>query len=209
MAWSQTLRMRFPTITLSITCVSLIIYASTRLTGLFVYDRQSVLEGQLWRLFTAPFVHLSTSHLFWNLVVFTAAGCAIEFTGYRRFGFICIMAIVFPGVLFLGTEPELGQYAGLSAVATGATTYFCLCRAHTASRDRILWVTILVLLIVKIFVEGAIDTPIFAQIGNSPFRVLPSAHAVGVVSAAAVFLYWRQFEGDQKGSGTDKGQREQ
>jgi hypothetical protein len=50
---------------------------------------------------------------------------------------------------------------------------------------------------VKIFVEGAIDTPIFTQMGSSPFRVLPSAHVVGVVSAAAVFLYWRQFEGDQ------------
>jgi hypothetical protein len=111
-------------------------------------------------------------------------------------------------MLFLGIKPDLRQYGGLSAVATGAAAYFCLCRVQTASRDRMLWITILALLIVKIFVEGAIDTPIFTQIGSTPFRVLPSAHAVGVVSAAVVFFYLRQFEGDLKGSGTGKGQRE-
>lgn len=198
--------MRFPTITLSVICASLITYASTRLSGLFIYDRQSVLDGQLWRLFTAPFVHLSMSHLVWNLAVFTAAGCAIECTGRRRFGYVCMLAIVLPGLLFLGTKPDLGWYGGLSAVATGAAAYFCLCRVQAASRNRMVWVTILVLLIAKIFVEGAVDTPLFTRIGSTPFRVLPSAHAVGVASAVAVFFYWRQFEGDRKRSGTDKGQ---
>jgi len=75
--------MRFPVITLSVASASLITYAVPWLTDLFIYDRQHVLGGQLWRLFTAPFVHFSASHLIWNLLVFAGAGCAIEFAGYR------------------------------------------------------------------------------------------------------------------------------
>lgn len=180
--------MRLPVITLSMVSVSLITYAVPQLTDLLIYDRHHVLGGQVWRLLTGPFVHFSASHLIWNLLVFAAAGCATELAGCRRFGIMCILAIVGPGLLFLTTKPDLTQYGGLSALATGTTAFLCLCQAQQACRDRWLWLTILILLIVKIFVEGFIDVPIFAQPASVPFKVLPSAHAVGVAAAAVVFV---------------------
>jgi rhomboid family GlyGly-CTERM serine protease len=188
MAWSGTLKMRFPVITLSTVSASLITYAKPQLANLFIYDRQHVLGGQLWRLFTAPLVHFSASHLIWNLLVFVTAGCLIELAGYRRFGLVCVLTIVAPGLFFLVTKPDLAQYGGLSALATGATAYLCLYRTQQHCRDRRLWMTIFALLIVKIFVEGIIDAPIFAQSDTVPFRVLPSAHTIGIAGAVVVFV---------------------
>lgn len=194
MAWPPAVRMRFPLITLSMTGASLIIYNVPRLCEFFVYDRRDVLGGQWWRLLTAPFVHFSASHLVWNLLVLAAAGCVTELAGYRRFGFVCVLSALVPGLLFLLTNPDLARYGGLSAVATGASAYFCLCRAHQASRDRWLWYALLALVTVKIVVEGASYEPIFARPAGMPFRVLPSAHAVGLAAAAAVFVCWRRVE---------------
>lgn len=195
MAWPETLRVRFPVITLSLAVASLITYAVPQLTPFFVYDRQLVFEGQLWRLFTAPFVHFSESHLLWNLLVFVAAGYATELAGYRRFGLVCILSIVVPGLLFLTTKPDLAQYGGLSAIATGSIAYLCLWRAIQAHTGRGLWLAMFALLIMKIFVETAIDSPIFAQSVSVPFRVLPSAHIVGVVAAVVTFFSDRRKMG--------------
>jgi len=154
--------MHIPTITLSLVLAALLTYAVPPLTDLFIYDRQLVLGGQGWRLFTAPFVHFSLSHLGWNLLVLAAAGCATELSGYRRFGFLCILSPGIPGCLYLALQPDLTQYGGLSALATGATAYLCLSRAQQTCRDRGLWMVIFFLLIVKIFIEGVIDAPLFA-----------------------------------------------
>jgi hypothetical protein len=115
--------------------------------------------------------------------VIAAAGSVIELNGYRRFGFLCILSIVAPGVLFLMTKPDMSQYGGLSALAVGATAYLCLCRVQQTHRGRVLWIGILGLLVVKILVECIIDAPIFARSGSLPFRVLPSAHIVGIAAA--------------------------
>jgi hypothetical protein len=47
---------------------------------------------------------------------------------------------------------------------------------------------IFALLVVKILIEAIIDAPIFAQPSSVAFRVLPSAHIIGVAAAAAALL---------------------
>jgi len=184
--------MRFPAITLSIAAASLITYLVPGLADLFVYDRYGVLDGQVWRLVTAPLVHFSASHLFWNLLVFTVAGCVTELSGYRRFEFVCLPAVVLPGLLFLAIDPDLHRYGGLSALAIAATAYLCLCRAQQTRGGRGLWIAILALLLAKILVECVIGEPIFAQSAGVFFRNLPAAHAVGVAAAAVAFVRQRR-----------------
>ncbi len=188
MAWTGEIETRIPLITLAAVSASLIAYAAPQLADLLVYDRQHVLDGQLWRLLTAPFVHFSASHLAWNILVFAAAGCVTELAGHQRFGFVCILAIAVPGLVFLATKPDLTRYGGLSALATGTVAYLSLCQAQQARRDRWLWIALFALLPVKILVEAGIEAPIFAQASSTAFRVLPSAHAVGVAAAAVVFV---------------------
>lgn len=178
--------MRFPVITLSVAGVAVVGYWLPVLADLFVYDRRAVLDGQLWRLFTAPFVHFSASHLVYDLAVFSTAGCALELTARRRFGLMCVLATAGAGLLFLMMMPELGRYGGLSGLAFGAVAGLCLSRIQSGHGDRRIWAVIFAVLIAKIVVECFSGVPVFARIDATSLHVLPAAHAVGVAAAVIV-----------------------
>lgn len=196
---------RFPAITMAMASAALVIHAVPQLPGNCVYDRHLVLAGQWWRLFTAPFVHFSSSHLCWNLLVLVAAGTTIELAGYRRFGWVALLSITVPGVLFLASKPELARYGGLSSVAVGATAYLCLHRAARLEGGRWLWMALFAVLLGKILAESFLAAPLFARSATEAFRVLPSAHLSGLVVATLIFFSekhhrWRANE-QPKGDG--------
>jgi rhomboid family GlyGly-CTERM serine protease len=172
-------------LTLSIAGLALIAYNVPQFSELLLYNRKSIVSGELWRLLTAPLVHFSADHLFWNMVIFGAAGLAIAAAGFRCFWLVCSIATLVPGLLFLIAFPELERYGGLSGLATGAAAYFCLCRAGKSKKDRMIWVAILIIMGAKILVEAIMDAPLFAHADKIPFRVLPSAHISGYLGAVA------------------------
>ena len=184
---------RFPVVTLSVAVLAGIVYWSPSLRELLVYDREAVLGGAVWRLFTAPFVHFSASHIFWDVLVFGAAGCLIETAGCRRFWLLCAAVAILPGpLLFLFSD--LGRYGGLSGLSTGAASYLCLCRSQADGEKGKIWHAILVLILLKTAVELAVQEPLFAEADRIPFRVLPLAHIVGLLTASFLFFYDRLGE---------------
>lgn len=191
MVQPQTFRLRLPAVTLTCASVALIAYGWPDFSESLVYERQAILEGDVWRLVTAVFVHFSLSHMFWDMLVFTAAGLAVEVSGYRGFSFVCGFAAVIPGMYFLLTSPEISRYGGLSGLATGAVTYLCLCKMGGTGRDRILWLTILALVCMKTVVETVFHVPIFVVSKDIAIHVLPSVHAIGCVGAIAVYKWIR------------------
>lgn len=182
------MRLRLPTLTLSLVGMALLVYPIPSLSELLVYDRQAILAGQWWRVGTAPLVHFSFSHLGWDLLVFGAAGWAIETARYRKFWLVCAIAAVGPGLLYLLTAPQLAVYGGLSGLATGAVAYLCLCAICTGGKSSPIWLVILVLMGIKILVEAVGDEAIFVRAGGIPFRVLPLVHLVGVLGAVVARL---------------------
>ena len=42
------------------------------------YDREKILDGELWRMFTGHLVHWNGSHLIWDLLVFVACGGLLD-----------------------------------------------------------------------------------------------------------------------------------
>ena len=184
---------RFPLVTLSVAILALMVYSSSSLRELLVYDQEAVSGGAVWRLFTAPFVHFSASHIFWDALVFVAAGCLIETSGYRRFGLLCAIVAILPGpLLFLFSD--LGRYGGLSGLSTGAASYLCLCRAQATGGKGRIWHLILLLILLKTGVEMAVQDPLFAKADRIPFRVLPLAHIVGLLTACFLFFHARLGE---------------
>lgn len=166
-----------------IVVISIITYRSPLLASLFVYDRQAILSGELWRLCTAPLVHFSFSHIFWDIVIFSAAGLAIEVAGFQCFWLVCVFATIIPGFLFLLACPEIELYGGLSGLATGAAVYFALCSLKQPKKNSMLWLGILAFISIKIFIETVTGTSLFAQAGDAPFRVLPTVHIWGYFGA--------------------------
>jgi rhomboid family GlyGly-CTERM serine protease len=189
------LKFRLPLLTCLMVGVSLLVYLYPFLTDALVYDRQAVLSGGWWRLFTAPLVHFSVSHLGWNLLVFGVAGWAVQRAGYRYFWLVCALACGLPGPIYLLTAPELAMYGGLSGVATAAVVFFCACSFFKLPKNRPIWLAILVLTGAKLMVEAVWGMPVFVQADSVSFRVLPSVHVVGYLGAIAVAFYARHARG--------------
>lgn len=184
-------KIEFQGIMLTIFIVSfvIIVFSNPQLSRLFVYNRQAILNGELWRLLTAPLVHFSASHIFWDILVFGIAGFAIQMSGFPCFWIVCGFTTFIPGLIFLVAFPDLEYYGGLSGLATGAVAYFCLCRLFGKRKGRLIWLFILVFMAIKIFVEAAMNEPIFARTDSIPFRVLPSVHIVGYLGALAAIMW--------------------
>ena len=85
MAQQEKIKDHEQVLTLFVIGISIIAYAFPRFSDLLVYERHAILCGELWRILTAPFVHFSASHMFWDILVFGAAGFAIEAERYRGF----------------------------------------------------------------------------------------------------------------------------
>ncbi len=182
------MKKRFPFLTLSVTLAALAVYAAPGLSALLVYNRSSILQGEWWRLFTAPLVHFSSSHLFWDALVFAGAGTAVEWLDYRRFWLACTVAAFLPGLYYLAFKPHLLVYGGLSGLSTGAVVYLALHRAKRGGWESAAWTAVLVLVAAKIAVEAGLHHAIFARAGAQPFPVLPSAHIAGCLGACAAFI---------------------
>jgi rhomboid family GlyGly-CTERM serine protease len=175
-------------ITLPVIAFSILIYCSPRLSGLFIYHRQAILDGEIWRMFTAPLVHFSFSHIFWDTLVFGIAGSAVCLSGFPRFWLVCCLAAFIPGVLYLQAFPSMEYYGGLSGLSTGAFAYYCLCNIFLTDGRNKIWVLTLAVIVVKIFIETTLNEPVFANAGNADFVVLPSAHIVGCLGATVTIL---------------------
>ncbi|APG28106.1 rhombosortase [Syntrophotalea acetylenivorans] len=180
------MKFRLPLLTCLLVGASLLATLCPFLTDALVYDRQAVLGGDWWRLFTAPLVHFSGSHLGWNLLVFGVAGWAVEAAEYRFFWLVCALACGLPGPIYLLIAPELARYGGLSGVATAAVVFFCACSLFKLPKNRRIWLAILVLTGVKIAVEAVGGASVFVHSNEVSFRVLPSVHVVGYLGAIAV-----------------------
>jgi rhomboid family GlyGly-CTERM serine protease len=188
-AQQEGLSWRVPLLTLALVAASLLAYAVPGWGERLLYDRQAILAGQWWRLVSAPLGHFSASHLGWNLLVFGAAGWAVESAGYRYFWLVCALAAVLPGVCYLLWVPRLAVYGGLSGLATGAVAYRCFGGLRDRERACVLWRLILALVVAKIALEAVWTEPLFARAAERPFRALPLVHGVGL-AAAALATFW-------------------
>lgn len=178
---------RVPIITLALVLLSVVVFYRPDLFDQFVYNRQAVLNGEVWRIFSAPLAHFSMSQLFWDLLVFSAFGCALENLSRRILLAILVLTATFSGLIYLIFLPDLAYYGGLSGVTTGIVAYLCL-RQITAAKGKGLWGVILALLIIKIATEIIFDRPIFAWNPIPGFMLLPSAHLIGLGVACLVWI---------------------
>lgn len=176
--------------------LAVIAYHLPRLSDLLVYDRQAILGGEFWRLATAPVVHFSASHLFWDVLIFGVSGLAINVSGFRGLWLVCSLGTIIPGLIFLLSYPELERYGGLSGLATGAAAYYCLCKARESASHRMIWLVLLAMMGIKIFIEAASGVPLFARVESASFRVLPSAHLAGFLGAITTMI-WSWFKKSQ------------
>lgn len=183
MAAPEKMRRPFPYVTFCMIGLSLATFYVPTLSELFVYDRQAVLEGEVWRIFTAPLVHFSIGHLFWNLLVVSIVGWAVETAGWGRWWIVYGVCSAVAGLVFVFFCPDMARYGGLSGLATAVVAQFCLCNLIMSEKQKKVWMGLVFLVLTKILFECHSHNAIFVSSAQMAFKVMPFAHIIGLLGA--------------------------
>ena len=174
---------RVPKITLAIIAGALFVAAAPALGDFLIYDREKILNGELWRLFTGHFVHLSRAHLAWNIAAFAIVGFLIERKQLPHFGLLCALAPCLISATSLLLEPQMHRYAGLSALIMSTLTFFALRQTNRATA-----IILLTLICAKIAFELTSQTSLFVPATTPDIRVAALSHLAGAIVGAAFAL---------------------
>lgn len=188
---------KFPGFTLLVVLVSLVFYLTPVTTSWVIYDRELLLQGQIWRLFTGHLVHFSWRHLLFNLSAFAVLGCLLEFRNRGLLLWLITLTALVSSLYFLLFMPEMTKYGGLSGLVSAAVVYLSLSEIRKKTRVRFIWMLILLLFLAKVCYEVYIGEAVFASGNNPDFIVVPSAHIVGAFMAVFIYIY-REYRHNDK-----------
>jgi len=115
--------------------------ALQRLVEWLQFDRQAVLQGELWRLLTGNMVHWSVEHFLLDVGAFAIMGLLYE-RHLRHYPWILAAAGMSVGCGMLVFLPEMGIYRGLSGVDSGqfAAALCVECVLASGQARRWLWI---------------------------------------------------------------------
>lgn len=163
----------------------------------FQYDRDAILQGQLWRLVTGNIVHWSAAHFWLDVGAFFLLGAAFE-PSFKRahvsFGSFVLATSLFVAVAVLLALPDMKLYRGLSGVDSGifaAALLFESVQARTRPRRWWYLAPAALAFTIKIVFECWTGELFFgtSSLGDLG-QPVPLAHAAGAF--AAFPLLWRR-----------------
>jgi len=173
-------------------------------------DRTVLDHGEIWRLWTGHWVHFSTSHLGWNLLVLLLAGAGLERTCPGWLLRHTLVAAPLVSLIVLAAEPAMLSYGGLSALATSVVTLLALAQLRAARGDRPLWTAVLVLVAGKVAWEAGHPGALFSRFDSPEVRSSAFAHAAGAGVALLLAPLWlRRRPPEMKPPGPVAGSRRQ
>ena len=153
----------------------------------FRYQQNLFESAQIWRLFTAHWVHVGWMHLLLNALGLVIC-VSLTHPGWSPARWLLYTASMAVGisVLLMLFNPEVPDYAGLSGVLFGL---YLLAALSLYSRDRLIAVLIIVAIVGKVLMEqfSFYDFNSGELIGA---RVIVDAHLYGLSMAIAIALVW-------------------
>lgn len=149
------------------------------------HDRAALLDGELWRLFTAHLVHLGWAH--WALNAGGLVLCGVLANPLPPPGrLLARLAVLGLGVslMLLAFDPLLAHYVGLSGVLYGL---FVLTLWPQARRGDVLG-TVALLTVLAWAAWQCMAGPIAQEAALIGGAIVAQAHAYGVVAAAGLLV---------------------
>lgn len=174
-----------PLVTLLAIAVSVVAAYSDGLTGLLIYDRQDVTNGEFWRLATGSLAHFSASHLWYNSAALVVAGAIAEWHCPRRFAILLGSAMLAVGGTIHFLAPHLETYAGLSGVVYAAIAFVAVERLWFAQQRRWLCIGMIAGLCAKTSYEWLTGGTLFASYDGG-VAVAPVSHLAGMFLGVTV-----------------------
>lgn len=143
----------------------------------FIYWKPSVLV-EVWRLWTAHWVHVGWMHFFLNMLVFACLPFIFPHARNRHLVWLLLLLPPFISLIFYFYFPYIEAYAGLSGVLHGLYTAVSLVYLKYP-KERTFAILVLVLIFAKLVWENTFGQTGTAQLIGSP--VLTEAHLIGAI----------------------------
>lgn len=160
------------------------------------FDRNGILSGEIWRLFTGHFAHLSWAHLATNLLGLALTwGLFGHHLPTKRWLHVIAFNALGISLLLLIVDSHLHWYVGLSGVLHGMFLVGCLYDLRNGRWDS---KVLLALLIGKLLWEQLRDpTPESASFIEQIIGgyVVVDAHLFGALMGFITYLIFRRIEG--------------
>lgn len=191
-------QLTFPVWTLLICALTVLIYLLPSLRTGLIYDTTAIARGEWWRLVTGNPVHLSPSHLVYNLAAFLVAGSLLEMRRHPHFVLLSLSSALMIGVALYLMQPTLDFYGGLSGVVIALVVYLCLHGMKEKSRWGWLCRATLAAVSLKAIYELVFGESLLRAVTLQPFVLVPLSHATGLATALLLFLatnWWGSLKG--------------
>ncbi len=166
----------------------IIIYNSEMLYSLLIYDRLSIINGEVWRLFSSIFVHISMFHLLTNVSAFIFLSYFVEQKNKYIFLFIVGFMFTFNGVLLFVFEENMMYYGGISGINYAFLFYLLLSFSYPSNMWKRVSQLILIFLIVKLCMELCGCSPTISYLEKETFRTSSLSHALGILIAWIAYM---------------------
>lgn len=179
---------RIPIHTIGVLALCIALSKVNALASLFVYDREAIFRGELWRLVTSHFVHFSDLHLIYNILVFGIVGWIIEYKGYKYFKLLWVLMACSISAVLIVLKPDMIYFGGLSGMACGYIVYCSLLCLRETSPWRTISIFTIIFLFVKIILETYNKGSLLPYLGVQDFVPMPLSHIAGSLTAFILFL---------------------
>jgi rhomboid family GlyGly-CTERM serine protease len=174
---------RVPALTLLMVGAAVVVALIPQWSAWLIYDRSAILSGQLWRMFTGHWIHLSTRHLVWDVLALGTAAWILEAGDMPRLGWFFVAAALSISAAMLVFEPHMRYCGGLSGLATAAITLLALRGLTEPPPWRWICVAALLGLTGKILFELSTGQSVFVDFDKAPVVVSVSSHIAGAATA--------------------------
>ena len=145
------------------------------------YERAAIGSGEVWRLASGHFAHLSTSHLVMNAVGLVLVWLLVGHTAtWRQWVLVLVATILGIDVAFWVLEPQLEWYVGLSGVLHGLLVFGLLRDFRIGKLENTL---LLAAILAKLGYEQLIG-PLPGSTETAQGPVVVNAHLYGSIAGA-------------------------
>jgi rhomboid family GlyGly-CTERM serine protease len=190
---ASTILRRYPRSFLVVCLVSFAIQLIPAARSALIYERQAIVSGEIWRLWTGHLCHFGWSHCLADTGLLLALGYIV---GRGRPVLCWLFLFAQPLVISAGVfvvEPSMLRYAGLSGVDLGLLV-FIACQGWRRSWSDWFWPAVLLVYVGEVVLETCSS----AGTGGGMIRfdepgvnVATSAHVIAAVFALSVFAIAR------------------
>lgn len=159
-------------------CMTLVALGGSELSALLRFERQAILQGQLWRLFSGHLTHLGWPHLWLNI-----AGLALIWGligrcfSLRQWLSISAGVALGIGLGLLVFNPQLAWYVGLSGVLHGMLVAGAIAEVRAGRGSSY----VLLILIGAKLVWEQVAGPLPGSAASAGGAVIVDAHLYGAI----------------------------